>query len=69
MEILQKPQEIEGNRFEDKHIEFKSNKCYNELNRLLFSTNCIYLYILLIFLSIIIFFYSLMAHILKLSNP
>lgn len=68
MEILEKPQEIDCNRLEDKHFELKSNKCYNELNRLLFSTNCIYLYILLIFFSIVVFFYSFMAHFLKLSN-
>jgi hypothetical protein len=68
MEFFNKPQDAENNKLDDRHVEFKSNKCYNELNRLLFSTKCIYFYIILIFTSITIFFYSLLAHIMKLSK-
>ena len=68
MDFFQKPQDVENNKMEDRQVDFKSNKCYNELNRLLFSSKCIYLYIFLIIASLIIFFYSLLAHFLKLSK-
>lgn len=68
MDFFQKPHDVENNKIDERQVEIKSNKCYNELNRLLFSSKCIYLYIFLIFASIIIFFYSLLAHFLKLSK-
>lgn len=68
MDFFQKPQDVENNKIEERHVELKSNKCYNELNRLLFSSKCIYFYIVLIFASITIFFYSILAHFMKLSK-
>jgi hypothetical protein len=68
MDFFQNQQEIENIKVEERPVEFKSNKCYNEMNRLLFSQKCIYIYILLIFISIIVFFYSLIAHFFKLGT-
>jgi len=67
MDFFQKQQDLDNNRIEERPVEFKSNKCYNEMNRLLFSPKCIYIYIFLIFTSISVFFYSLVAHFLKLG--
>ncbi len=68
MDFFKNPHDNEIKPIEERHIELKSNKCYNELNRLLFSSKCIYLYIILIIASIMVFFYSLLAHFLKLSK-
>jgi hypothetical protein len=67
MEIFNK-NELETNRLEERSLEFKSNKCYNELNGLLFSPKCIYFYVILIITSILIFIYSIFAYIFKLGK-
>lgn len=68
MEIFQRPQEVDINTYDEKQMEFKNNKCYNQLNGLLFSPKCIYFYIFIIFISVMIFIYSFIAHITKLGN-
>jgi hypothetical protein len=47
------------------HLNNNRGKFYTDLNRLMHSKNCIYLYIFLIISSVLIFFYSIIAYFLK----
>jgi hypothetical protein len=67
MEIFNK-NELEINGLEERSKELKSNKCYNELNGLLFSPKCIYFYVVLIITSVLIFIYSIFAYFFKLGK-
>ena len=68
MDTYQKPNENDNNRLDDHHLDFKNNKCYNELNRLLYSKHCICFYVIVILVSLSIFVYSFIAHFLNLSK-
>ena len=59
---------IDNEKIEEKHLEIKNNKCYNDFNRMLYSKNCIYYYITLLIISFCTFIYTLSSFFLKLSK-
>lgn len=52
------PFENQLEKYEEKYLEIKNSKVYNTLNRILFSENCIYYYMISIIISVLILIYS-----------
>lgn len=54
--------------FDDKILKTKQNNVYITLNRLLYSKNCVYFYIGLMIVSVIVLLYSILGFFAKLSK-
>jgi len=68
MELNKKSQINDLEKFEEKYLEIRNNKCYNNLNKLMYSRTCIIYYIIIIIISIFIFAYSLLSFFINLSK-
>jgi hypothetical protein len=52
---------------DEKFIEIKGDKCYNEINKLLNSNCCLYYYIIILIISFTILIYSIICFFITLS--
>ncbi len=68
MEINKKNIIMDLEKFEEKYLEIKNNKCLNNLSRILSSKNCIVYYIISIIFSICVLIYSILCFLIKLSK-
>jgi len=53
---------------DERFIEIKGDKCYNEINKLLNSNNCLYYYIIILIISLTTLVYSILCFFITLSN-
>lgn len=53
---------------DEKFVEIKGNKCYNEINKILYSDCCLYYYLLITLVSFLALVYSITCFFVDLSN-